>query len=125
MPVHILGTVAALAVIVGLSAGAMAQDLKSGEATFKQCVACHSLEAGKNKIGPSLHGVMGRPAGAAEGFAYSDAMKSSGLVWDEATLTEYLRAPKKLVPGTKMVFVGVKKEDKLQDLIAYLKQATQ
>ncbi|WP_374371298.1 cytochrome c family protein [Dongia sp.] len=105
--------------------GANAQDLKSGEAVFKQCTACHALEAGKNKLGPSLHNVFGRSAGQAEGFAYSDAMAGSGLTWDEATLAEYLRAPKKLVPGTKMIFAGVKNEAKLQDLIAYLKQATQ
>lgn len=105
--------------------GANAQDMKSGEAVFKQCTACHALEADKNKLGPSLHNVFGRSAGQAEGFAYSDAMAGSGLTWDEATLTEYLRAPRKLVPGTKMIFAGVKNEAKLQDLIAYLKQATQ
>ncbi len=105
--------------------GAHAQDVKSGEAVFRQCAACHTLEAGKNKIGPSLHGLFGRKAGTVDGFTYSEAMKNSGITWDEKTLTEYLRAPKKMVPGTKMTFAGIKNDAKLQDLITYLKQATQ
>ena len=108
-----------------LPAAASAQDAKKGEIIFRQCMACHALEAGKNKIGPSLHAIVGRQAGTIEGFAYSDAMKNSGLTWDESNLTQYLLAPKSLVPGTKMAFAGIKDEVKRGDLIAYLKQATQ
>ena len=119
-----LAILAAASLLVGQSSS-WAQDIKKGEVLFKQCVACHTVEAGKNKVGPSLHGVFGSAAGHVEGFAYSPAMKGSGLTWDEATLIEYLRAPKKLVPGTKMAFPGIKNDEKLKDLIAYLKQATQ
>ncbi|WP_374366914.1 cytochrome c family protein [Dongia sp.] len=122
MRAAISGTIVVLSLSIGMQA-ATAQDAKKGETVFKQCMACHTLEAGKNKIGPSLHGVIGRAAASVEGFAYSDAMKSSGLTWDEATLAEYLRAPRKIVPGTKMVFAGIKQDDKLQNLIAYLKAA--
>jgi cytochrome c len=115
----------AAAILLISQPSSWAQDIKNGEAVFKQCVACHTVEAGKNKVGPSLHGVFGSSAGHVEEFAYSPAMKGSGLTWDEATLIEYLRAPKKLVPGTKMAFPGVKNDQKLKDLIAYLKQATQ
>mgnify|MGYP000093059707 CR=1 FL=1 len=104
---------------------AEAQDAKAGEAVFRQCATCHTLEAGKAKIGPSLHGLFGRKAGTVEGFSYSEAMKGSGIVWDEPSLAEYLKAPKKVVPGTKMTFPGLKDETKLHNLIAYLKQATQ
>lgn len=100
-------------------------DAEKGKKVFNKCKACHSLEAGKNKIGPSLHGLIGRPSGSIEGFNYSDAMKNAGLTWDEATLDKYLADPKALVPGNKMVFVGVKKESQRADLIAYLKEATQ
>ena len=129
MLMSIIGRVMIIAMVMAMpmimAMPARAQDLKSGEAVFRQCAACHTLEAGKNKIGPSLHGVFGRKAGAVDGFAYSEAMKNSGITWDEKTLTEYLRAPKKMVPGTKMTFAGIKNDTKLQDLIAYLKQATQ
>ena len=114
-----------MTVLIVIQNRADAQDAKSGEAVFRQCAACHALEAGKNKIGPSLHGLLGREAGTAEGFPYSEAMKGSAIVWDEQSLSEYLKAPKKMVPGTKMTFPGLKDEAKLQNLIAYLKQATQ
>ena len=100
-------------------------DAAKGEKVFNKCKACHTLEAGKNKIGPSLHGLIGRAAGTAEGFKYSDAMAGSGLTWDEATLDQYLADPKGFIPGNKMVFVGVKKDDQRADVIAYLKEATQ
>jgi cytochrome c len=100
-------------------------DAAKGAKVFNKCKACHALEAGKNKIGPSLHGLMGRAAGTAEGFKYSDAMAGSGLTWDEATLDQYLADPKGFIPGNKMVFVGVKKDDQRADVIAYLKEATQ
>lgn len=99
---------------------AQAQDADAGKKVFNACRACHSVEPGQNKIGPSLAGVVGREAGAVEGFNYSEAMKSSGVVWDEENLAKYLTDPKGFIPGNKMIFVGVKKEDALANLIAYL-----
>src|SRR5215470_434279 len=118
-----LAATLSLASIVVLFAGsALADgDAANGEKIFAKCKACHTVEAGKNKVGPSLAGVVGRKAGMAEGFNYSDAMKNSGLTWDEATLNTYLTSPKKLVPGTKMAFPGLPNEQDRLDVIAYLK----
>lgn len=99
-------------------------DAAKGEKVYKKCKTCHSLEAGKNKVGPHLNGVIGRAAGSVEGFKYSKALAESGLVWDEATLDSYLAKPKELVPKTKMSF-GLKKEADRQNVIAYIKEATQ
>ena len=110
-----------------LSAGAgLAADAANGEKIYKRkCRTCHSLEPGQNKVGPSLHGIMGRTAGTEEGYKYSTAMKDSGVVWDEASLDEYLAKPKEFIPKSKMVFAGFKKESDRQDVIAYLKEAAQ
>ena len=112
--------------VAALSAGqpAMADgDADAGKKVFNKCKTCHALEAGKNRVGPSLAGVFGRGAGLAEGFKYSDAMKSSGVTWDEAALDAYLADPKGFMPGNKMVFAGLKKDDEREDVIAFLKQA--
>jgi cytochrome c len=99
---------------------ARAQD--AGEAVFKRnCAICHTTEPGKNKIGPSLAGVVGRKAGSIPDYSYSQANKSSGVTWDEATLDTYLTAPTKFVPGTKMVFPGLKNPDDRTAVIAWLK----
>ncbi len=100
-------------------------DAAAGEKVYKKCKTCHSLEAGKNKLGPHLAGVIGREAGSVEGFKYSKAMADSGLVWDEATLDAFLAKPKDVVPKSKMAFAGLKKEKQRQDVIAYLKEAAQ
>ena len=100
-------------------------DAAHGEQVFKKCLACHTLEPGGKKIGPSLYGVVGRPAGTVEGFNYSDVMKDSGLVWDEGTLLTYLENPKAMVPGTKMVFPGLKEEQDRLDVIAYLESVAE
>jgi cytochrome c2 len=114
-----------LALLTAASAQA-AGDPKKGEQVFNtQCKGCHSLEAGKNGIGPSLHGLLGRKAGAAPGYSYSAAMKNSAVVWNEDTLKQYLADPHKFVPGDKMMFAGIKNATQLDDLIAYLKQAAQ
>ncbi|WP_020591931.1 c-type cytochrome [Kiloniella laminariae] len=112
----------------GLTAGialglgtAQAGDAAAGEKVFKKCKSCHTIEAdGKNKIGPNLHGIIGKAAATAEGFKYSDAMAESGVTWTEETLTEFLTKPKDFIPGTKMSFGGLKKADQIEDLLAYL-----
>jgi cytochrome c len=112
--------------IVTLSTGhSLAQDAAAGEKVFAKCKACHVADEDKNKIGPTLKGVIGRTAGTHAGFKYSPAMIEAGkggLVWDDAKLTEYLKAPKALVKGTKMAFAGLKKEEDIANVIAYLKQ---
>jgi cytochrome c len=119
---------AAAAIVVGFlatQAFAQAGNAARGERVFnQQCKTCHSLEDGPSITGPTLHGVFGRKAGTAPGFESSPEMIKSGIVWDETTLAEYSRDPKAKVPGTKMVFNGIKQAGQLADLVAYLKQAT-
>jgi cytochrome c len=119
----LFGLVAGVALMAGVSS-ASAQDAEAGAKVFNACKACHTLEAGKNRVGPSLHGLIGRPAGSVEGFSYSPAMKNSGVTWDDENLAKYLADPKGFIAGNKMAFAGVKKEDDLKNLIAYLNQAT-
>jgi cytochrome c len=109
-------------VLVGLSAGAaLAQDLEAGERSFKKCLPCHSIgEDAKNKVGPELNGLDGRKSGSAAGYSYSDANKNSGLTWDEATFKDYIKDPRAKIPGTKMIFPGIKNEKEVNDLWAYL-----
>ena len=116
----------ALAVlVVAASPAHAAGDPAAGKVVFKKCQACHSLEANRTLIGPSLHGVFGRTAGSEPDFRYSASMAKSGIVWDADTLAKYLPDPQALVPHTKMSFIGLKDPVELDDLIAYLKKATQ
>ena len=96
-------------------------DLVNGKKVFKKCAACHSLQEGKNKIGPSLYNLLGRKAGSVEGYKYSKAMKNSGVVWDEESLDKFLTKPRKFIPKTKMSFRGIKKKSLRDDIISYLK----
>merc|ERR1711948_128239 len=97
-------------------------DVKKGAKLFKaKCAQCHTIEKGGNaKQGPPLYGIMGRQSGTYDGLAYSEANKSSGIVWSDKHMFEYLVNPKKYIPGTKMVFAGLKKEKERADLIAYM-----
>ncbi|AMS30346.1 MAG: cytochrome c family protein [Alphaproteobacteria bacterium PA1] len=99
-------------------------DPVKGEAVFRQCQTCHVVTAGVNKVGPSLHNIIGRPAGQVAGFRYSEANKNSGITWTEQEIYTYLENPKARVPGTIMAFVGVKDSQKRADLVAYLKTHT-
>ena len=116
-----------VAVIVAGSASAQSGNEARGERLFnQQCKACHTLDKdGARTVGPNLHGLIGRKAGSTEGFSSSDAMKASGIVWDDKTLVEYLKNPKVRVPGTKMVYAGLKQEAQQADMIAFLRKATQ
>jgi cytochrome c len=101
---------------------AAAGDAAAGEKVFNQCKACHTVEAGKNRIGPSLHGVVGREAGKVEGFKYSQPMKDSGMTWTPENLDKYLADPKATIPGNKMAFAGLKSPQDRANVIAYLSQ---
>jgi cytochrome c len=105
------------------TAAASAQDVAAGEQSFKKCLPCHSVGPGaKNKVGPELNGLDGRKAGIAESFNYTEANKNSGITWDESVFKEYIKDPRAKIPGTKMVFAGIKNEEEVNNLWAYLKQ---
>ena len=99
-------------------------DETKGMAIFTQCKACHVIDPGVNRIGPSLHGIIGRKAGEIAGFAYSAANKSSGITWTPEKLFQYLEKPSRVVPGTKMTFAGLPTAQDRADVIAYLTSAT-
>ena len=101
---------------------ANAADPVNGKKVFKKCAACHSLQEGKNKIGPPLYNLLGRKAGSVEGYKYSKAMKNSGVVWDEESLDKFLTKPRKFIKRTKMSFRGIKKKSLRDALISFFKQ---
>jgi cytochrome c len=114
---------AVLALVGATTAAATAQDLAAGENSFKKCLPCHAVgEGAKNKVGPVLNGLEGRQSGTIEGYSYTAANKNSGITWSEETFREYIRDPRAKIPGTKMIFAGIKNEKEIGDLWAYLKQ---
>jgi cytochrome c len=114
-------TAAAPAAATPVAYASLTGDPVAGEKTFAQCKACHQAVEGKNGVGPSLWGIVGRTAGQIPGFSYSAANKGSGIVWSEETMFEYLEAPQKFMKGTKMAFAGLKKPQDRANVIAYLK----
>jgi cytochrome c len=118
----VAGGFAALLALAALEP-ASAQDAENGAEVFKKCRACHQIgEDAKNAVGPVLNGLFGRKSGTIEGFTYSDANKSSGVVWDEATFAKYIADPRAFMPGNKMAFAGLKDPEDVKDLVAFLKQ---
>lgn len=105
----------------GAKLASVTPDAAHGKQIFMQCKTCHAVEAGKNMIGPSLAGIIGRAAGTVTGFNYSAANKNSGITWSEEKLFQYLEKPMRVVPGTKMAFAGLPKAQDRADVIAYLK----
>lgn len=117
----IVSTAIFAGLLLGLSSHARAGDVAAGEAVFKQqCTACHSAAAGKNLIGPSLAGIVGRRSGSVEGFHYSNSNKAANVTWTESELDLYIMAPKTVVAGTTMTYPGLKDGTKRANLIAYL-----
>ncbi len=115
---------AAAAVAITASANiADAQDVTAGQHQFNKCLPCHAIGPdAENKIGPELNGLDGRHSGSVPNYSYSDANKNSGIVWNEATFKQYIKNPAAMVPGTKMTFAGIKNEQDVNDLWAYVKQ---
>ncbi len=112
-----------LCFLTAATSGAQAQDAAAGEKVFAVCRPCHQVgETAKNVVGPILNGLFGRKSGSVEGYNYSEANKNSGITWNDAVFAEYIRDPRAKIPGTKMVYAGLKDEKRTQDLIAFLKQ---
>jgi cytochrome c len=114
----------AILIAAGLAATSVqAQDIAAGERSWNKCRACHQIgETAKNLVGPQLNGLFGRHSGTVEGYSYSAANKNSGIDWNEEVFAEYIRDPKAKIPGTKMIFAGIKNEQEIKDLTAFLKQ---
>jgi len=113
----------ACVLVAGASASALAQDLAAGENSFKKCLPCHRIGPdAKNLVGPVLNGLEGRKSGTVEGYNYTEANKNSGITWSEDTFKEYISDPRAKIPGTKMVFAGIKSDTERANLWAYLKQ---
>ena len=121
---HRVAVAAAIVGVIVMAQPVLAQDVTAGQRVFNQCRACHTInEGGRNGVGPNLHGVIGRRAASVEGFRYSKAMQEKGedgWTWTAENLRPYLRSPKDVVPGTNMTFPGIRNEQQLNDVIAYI-----
>jgi cytochrome c len=118
-------TLSVLVIIASSAAGtaAPAQDAAAGKTSFNKCMACHAIgEGAKNKVGPELNGIDGRKSGTAEGYSYSDANKNSGITWNKEQFLDYIKDPRTKIPGTKMIFAGIKNEREAADLWAFVAQ---
>jgi cytochrome c len=121
-PMKTILAIAALA-MASIAQAAQAQDLAAGEQSFRKCLPCHAVgEGAKHKVGPELNGLDGRHSGSAPGYSYSDANKNSGIIWSEKTFEQYIKDPRAMMPGTKMIFPGIKNDKERDNLWAYLKQ---
>jgi cytochrome c len=115
--------VVAAALIAASTGSGLSQDVEKGQNAFKKCLPCHAIGPGAtNKVGPELNGLDGRHSGSIANFSYSDGNKGSGIIWSEATFKDYIKDPKAKIAGTKMMFAGIKNEQEINDLWAYLKQ---
>ena len=113
----------AIASAMFAASAAQAQDVAAGENSFHKCMPCHSIgEGAKNKVGPELNGLDGRHSGTAPAFSYSDANKNSGIVWNKANFEKYIADPRAMIPGTKMIFPGIKNPKDVENLWAYVSQ---
>lgn len=116
----------ATATLLALGSVAMAEgNVKAGKKVFKKCAACHTVKEGKHKVGPSLYQIIGSTAGAIDGFKYSTAMVDSGVTWDDESLTAFLKAPKAFIPKNRMAFPGLKKDQQIEDVIAYIRSKSE
>ena len=116
-----LSALVALTSLTTAASSALAQDAADGKTSFNKCLACHAIgEGAKNKVGPVLNGLDGRKSGTVEGYSYSDANKNSNITWNEAEFKDYIKDPKAKIPGTKMIFAGIKNEKEANDLWAFL-----
>ena len=111
----------ASSVILLALGSASAADVKAGKKVFKKCKSCHTVKPEKNKVGPSLHGIIGNASGSVDGYKYSGTLASAGIVWTDENMAEFLKNPKEYLPGNKMSFPGLKKDEDIQNLIAYIK----
>jgi len=126
--IKMIARAAAVFAAIGAAGAAQAEgDAANGEKVFRRCAACHVVDKEQNRVGPYLKGVYGREVGGVDSYKYSDAMLEwgEGKVWNDETLAEYLEAPMQVVKGTKMAYPGLKKDDELADVIAYLKANSQ
>ena len=122
---RLISLCAASVVFIAASGALAAGDIAKGKRLAKKCTVCHTLnKGGKNKLGPNLFGIMGKPAASVKGYKYSKAMASSRIIWDEVNFTEFLTRPKKFLKGTKMSYFGLKKASQRADLLAYFNTLT-
>ena len=120
---NLISSVLVVIAFMAAASVALAQDVDAGKASFNKCLACHAIgEGAKNKVGPLLNGLDGRKSGTVEGYSYSEANKNSGITWNKDVFLEYIKDPKAKIPGTKMVFAGIKNEKEANALWDYVSQ---